>query len=339
MKKVSIKDIAARANVSTATVSLVLSNKAGNGRVSAATIARIKELAREMNYQPNYLAVGLKSGRSNTIGLLVSDISNPFFAKLAYYVQDEMEKSGYAVIIMNTDEDHLRLQKMLLLLEGRQMDGYIVVPTDKSEEILSDFISTNSRPFVLLDRYYPNLNLSSVSIDNYNMAYSSVSSLVQRKCKRIVMITYDNDLSHLSDRKKGFLAAMTDEGLSDQASIEYVNHKTLQDDVDAIICKCLKEGNVDGMFFTTNTIAIEALKSLRKHKITIGTDVQIAAFDKNDAYDLMDSFVPYVEQPLATMGKTAATLLCKQLNEKERSCEMVELNGHFVSKKPAKFVL
>ena len=124
MKRVSIKDIAQVVGVSTATVSLVLTGKNKNGRVSKEMSEKIKKVANEMNYQPNRLAMSLQSGRSQTIGLLVADISNPFFGTLAFYVQEEMEKAGYAVIIMNTDESDLQMERMIslfLLSLGREV--------------------------------------------------------------------------------------------------------------------------------------------------------------------------------------------------------------------------
>ena len=283
-----------------------------------------------MNYQPNYLAIGLKSGRSNTIGVLVSDISISFFAKLASYVQHEMEKYGYAVIIMNTDEDKARLERMLYLLESRQMDGYVVVPTDNSEGILRDFISRNPRPFVLLDRTYPDLELASVTIDNYKMAYLSTQSLINRHCKRLVMFTYDNDLSNLKERQRGFESAVGQAGIANHCVIKTVTYKNLKTEVSQFIQENLSTNQFDGMFFATNTIAFEAIKTLRYLNKEVGKDIYIASFDKNEAFDLMESFIPYVEQPLEEMGKTVAQLLHSQLEEHVRSSFRVELPARFV---------
>lgn len=129
MRKVSLRDIAAQAGVSPTTVSFVINGKAREMRVSRDVIQRIEALIKKLNYQPNSMARGLRTGKTGTIGLMVEDISNHFFATLARVIEDEADYFGYDVVYCSTENKEARAQKLLETLTHRQVDGYILTPT------------------------------------------------------------------------------------------------------------------------------------------------------------------------------------------------------------------
>src|SRR3546814_206261 len=133
VKKVSLKDIAQRAGVSTALASYVLNGKEKEHRVGKEIAAEIKKIASELNYQPNYVAKSLRSGKTQTIGLIIADISNPFFANIARIVEDEARNKGYTVIIGSSDENADKSWTLLNVLINRQVDGFIIVSSENSE--------------------------------------------------------------------------------------------------------------------------------------------------------------------------------------------------------------
>lgn len=317
MKRVSIKDIASAAGVSTATVSLVLTGKGKDGRVSKEVTEKVRVIAREMHYQPNHLAMSLQSGRSRTIGLLVADISNPFFGSLAFYIQEEMEKAGYAVIIMNTDESDLQMERMVLLLRSRQVDGFIVVPTQFGDTCLKSLLDEHI-PLVLVDRYYPDLYSDSVLIDNFQASYQATRYLIEQGCRRIALLIYENNLPHMVERKKGYVKALEDAGLFDKELIREVQYKTMTEDTkEAVNYLLLNDSNgMDGILFATNTIAMTGIKQLLNLKVRLTEDVHVVCFDKSDAFDFMPVFIPYIRQPIAEIGCLSARLLIKQIEQK-----------------------
>lgn len=327
MKKVSLKDIAKIAEVSTATVSLVLSGKVENGRVSEEMVDKIKMIASSLNYQPNRLAMGLKSGKTHTIGLLVTDISNPFFGKLAYFIQKEMDKHGYAVIVLNTDEDLNQMQKMVDVLQSRQVDGIIIVPTDNSFQPIND-IMLSKIPLVIVDRPFYDLNVSSVYTNNYVMARKATQYLIDKGCKRILSVSYDNMLSNICERRQGYKDAMSKAGLWDEKLLKTVRFKYLDDDILKVMDECSScNSKVDGIFFATNTIAMKGLKKLQEKKVRLGDDMQIVCYDDNDIFDFMEYFIPHVKQPIEEMGRVASRILLKQINKETDKIEKIQLDA------------
>lgn len=323
MKKVSIKDIAQVVGVSAATVSLVLTGKNKNGRVSKEMSEKIRTVANEMNYQPNRLAMSLQSGRSQTIGLLVADISNPFFGTLAFYVQEEMQKAGYAVIIMNTDESDLQMDKMIGLLRSRQVDGFIIVPTEFGEKSIAQLVNCHI-PLVLIDRYYPSLPTTSVIIDNYQVAYEATHSLIDINCKKIALIIYDNNQPHMLERERGYTDALKEAGLYDKELVKKVRYKFMDEDIiGAITWLAQKRKDMDGILFATNTIAMTGIKQLLQLNFQIEEDVHVVCFDKSDAFDFMPVFIPYIHQPIEKMGRLASQLLIKQIEDGEAETKLI----------------
>src|SRR6478752_7101985 len=147
-KKASLKDIADKVGVSTALVSYVLNNKK-EGRIKKSVADRIRTVATELNYRTNQIAKSLKTNKTFTIGLIVSDIANPFSSSLARIIEDEADKSGYTVIFGSSDEDAQKSQKLIDTFVNRQVDGLIIAPVDNSIEQIK-YLEQEGIPFVLV---------------------------------------------------------------------------------------------------------------------------------------------------------------------------------------------
>ncbi len=315
MKKVSIKDVAKTAGVSNATVSLVLNGKEKEGRVSKEVADRVREVAKELNYQPNSLARSLQSGRTFIIGVIVADISNPFFSNLVYYIQDQIEREGYSVMIMNTNEDDQHLERTINVLKNHQVDGYIIVPTEHGDKSIQK-LQEAKIPFVLLDRSYPNLKTYSVMVDGYQASFEATSLLMEKGCKRIGLLTYESFHSHMTERKYGYIDALQKAGMYDHELTGYVKFNNLEKDVIREMVRLLDK-KVDGMFIATNSIAILAIKELIRRNIQIPEQIRFVSFDKSDAFEFMQHPIPYIQQPIELMGRKAADLLLGQMRGEE----------------------
>ncbi len=331
MKKTSIKDIAKMVNVSTTTVSLVLTGKNKNGRVSKELSEKIIKVAREMNYQPNRLAKSLQSGCSRTIGLLVADISNPFFGTLTFHVQEEMEKADYTVIIMNTNESDVQMGRMIDLLRSRQVDGFIIVPAEYGEDYIARLVEEHV-PLVLIDRYYPSQKVDSVLINNFQAANEATRYLIDIHCKKIALLIYENTQPHMVERERGYVRALKEAGLYDESLVKKVRYKYMDEDIiGAITWLYQQRKDLDGILFATNTIAMTGIKQLLNVGLRIGEDIHVTCFDKSDAFDFMPVFIPYIHQPIAEMGRLASQLLIQRI-EGERN------DDPFIYELPAELV-
>jgi len=330
MTRVSIKNIAQQLNVSTATVSLVLNGKEKEGRVGKEMADKIRKVASEMNYEPNNLARGLRIGRSQTIGLIVADISNPFFASLAFYIQEQAEKFGYSVIITNTNESDLKMEKMVGVLKSRQVDGFIIVPTEHGKSYIENLMKQNI-PVVLIDRFFPELNVSSVVVDNYSASVKAVESLIRQGCKKIGLVIYQNALQNMLERKRGYIDALNKYGYYNPSLIKEVNYSLISNDIVLAIEGLLtKENYPDGIFFATNTLSTMGIKQLMRMRMDIQNEIKVISFDKNEAFEFMDIAIPYILQPIPEMGKSAVELLVDQIKNDSTDAKIIELQTSLV---------
>ena len=186
--------------MSTALVSYILNNQKTD-RINKETAKRIKEIALKLNYRGNFIAKSLKTRKTFILGLVVADISNPFFSSLARIIEDEAEKHGYTVIIGSSDENVERSKKLIDVLLDHQVDGFIIAPTEGSEPQIIQLQKTKI-PFVLVDRIFPRLKTSYVIIDNYQAAYKATSHIIKTGRNRIGLITFKTRLGNLTERKK-----------------------------------------------------------------------------------------------------------------------------------------
>jgi LacI family transcriptional regulator len=316
MKSVSIKDIANEVGVSTTTVSFVLNGKAKEKRISEDLKNEILKIAAKLNYRPNQVARGLRTGQTHTLGLIVEDISNPFFANLAKVVEEEADKFGYTVMFCCTENNESKASNLINMLNHRQMDGFIITPTPGMEEDIMR-LTQQKKPLVLIDRYFPDLDSSYVTVDNYKGAYEAVRYLVGKGYKRIGLVTIESSQVQMQKRLEGYYGALTDSGV--QPSEELVLR--LPYDLDKTTAVSLISGYVsrykpDSLFFTTNYLGVFGLESLRVSGIRIPGEMGMICFDDNDLFRLGSPSVTVVAQPIDLIGREAVTSLLHQLKNK-----------------------
>ncbi|MBF0575263.1 LacI family DNA-binding transcriptional regulator [Dysgonomonas sp. GY617] len=326
MARVSIKDIAIALGVSNATVSLVINGKEKEGRVGFEMAEKIRAKAKELNYEPNNLARSLRIGRSETIGLIVADISNIFFATLAFHIQEYAEKLGYTIVITNTNEDTSKMGKMIHTLQSRQVDGFIIVPTENGEEDIAKLVRSKT-PVVLLDRCFPAIETSHVMIDNYQTSYLATRHLIALGCKKIALLTYKNRLHHMTERKRGYVEAVQNANIFDAGLIKEVSYENITEDTTNAINDLLKIKDLDGIFFSTDSVCVAGIKYMQETDKNIFKKVNLMSFDRNEIFDFVNYDVPYMMQPLPEMGRRAIDILVNQIVNKSNTSEKIELQA------------
>ncbi|MEO8720445.1 MAG: substrate-binding domain-containing protein [Ginsengibacter sp.] len=318
--KVSMKDVAKYLGVSTALVSYVINNKEKEARVSEKMAKKIRDAVVKLKYQPNQIAKSLKSGRSNTIGLMVADISNPFFSNIARIIEDEARKKGYVVIFGSCDENAEKSRSLIDVFKNRQVDAFIIAPAENTENQIRA-LQESGVPVVLIDRYFPKVQVDSVHIDNFHAAYHAVEHLIINGRRKIAMMAYDTSLPHIQEREKGYKAALKAHGIRFKKEwLKKASYQNIKKDVATKMKELLfPDLKVDAFFFATNTLAVESLKLIHKSGIKIPDELAIISFDESDAFDFFYSPLSYVSQSLEDMGKGAVRLVIERLKDNTKA--------------------
>lgn len=318
-KKVSLKDIATKVGVSTALVSYVLNNKR-EGRISKEIARKIRDVAEKMHYRPNQIAKSLKTNKTLTIGLIVADIANPFSSQIARIIEDEAELNNYSVIIGSSDEKKDKQLKLINLLLDRQVDGMIIAPAEDTLEQVK-LIQEASIPFVLIDRYIPDLETSYVMIDNYNAAFKGVTHLVQSGYKKIGIIAFRTSLINLTERTRGYVEALKKNGLT--VNKKFIKEVAVDITTEEEVIKSIQEllsgkDPVDAIFFASNKVSTYGLKYLNTLPVKVPQELGILSFDQSDAAFLFYAPLTHTRQPLKEMGEHAVRILLDGINDPKK---------------------
>jgi LacI family transcriptional regulator len=319
----TIRDIAEKAGTSITTVSLVLNGK--ELRISSATKKRIIDIANQLNYRPNRLAVGLITKKTSTLGLLLPDISNSFFGELAKGAEDKASENNYNIILSNTNDNPDKDLKYLEILLDRGVDGVIMVPSSVSAgEILKKCCSLMEqcqKPFVLLDRIKIGDKYSSVAIDHELGGYLATKYLIENGHKKIACIT--GPLGMLNSRLRfiGFKKAL------EEAKIPY-NHKYVKEgnyhvEDGELLVEDLFQQKVTAIFAFNDLMAYGVYKAARKFGYKIPEDISIVGFDDLFYSGIMEVPLTTIRQPSYKMGEASVSKLIDLINTPQTSNESI----------------
>lgn len=318
MKKVSLSDIAKSLNVSTALVSFVLNGQGGEKGISPRTQQRVIEKAKELNYKPNYIARGLRLGKSNTIGLIVADISNKFYAKIAKRIEEVAAKNNYHLIICSSDEDPEKEIALIEMLRERQVDGLIISTTQKNPTVFTQ-LKIESFPFVLIDRKLSKLQTNYVGVENFKGAYLATEQLIHNRYQKIALLKVSPSyLSTIKEREAGYKAALRDNQLKvNKKIICEIEFGDLKENVRKLLNELLKSSfGIQAIFSTNNNITIACLEYLNELSIRVPQDMAIVSFDDIELFQLSYPSITAVAQPIEEIGGEAVNVLFDTMNGK-----------------------
>jgi LacI family transcriptional regulator len=316
MKKVSISDIARKAGVSVSTVSFVMNDKAVKMRISREVIEKVENVAREMGYRPNQLARGLRTGKTKTIGLIVENISNAFFATLAKTIEDEAKKYDYKVVYCSTDNDEVKARELINMLSQRQVDGYIITPTP----LLADEIrklQAENKPVVLIDRYFPEHHeIPAVLVDNFDGVAKGTEYLIAKGYRKIALITIETDMAHMKDRLSGYQDVLRRHDIPlDEHRVKVVPYHADRETALGMIDELLEEAGrgVDAVFFLTNYLGVLGIEAIKRKQLKIPDQLAVLCFDDNDIFRLYTPTISVIRQPIESIGQEAMRVLIERL--------------------------
>lgn len=329
-KGISIKDIAKAAGASPALVSFVLNGKQKQYRVSDAMAEKIREIAKELDYKPNGFAKSLRDGTSHTIGVIVSDISNLFFADIVKNIETTAEEYGYMALFASSDERADKLADLTEKMLRKEVDGMIVVPCDGSESTIK-MLEDRGVPLVLLDRYIPDVKTDYVSLNNRKAAYEATEHLIRQGYRRIGFVGYGSNLTNMKERVEGYSQAMTANNEKDSIIIKQVEMDNLDKSCEKAM-NSLIDNKVDAILFATNSITIKCLYYIQRKGIRIPDDLGIVCFDGESAFDFFYAPVTYVSQPLERMARKAVEILIEHLESNDCLTQQVEADGTLIKR-------
>ncbi len=319
MKKVFLKDIAKDLNVSKTAVSLVLNNKGDENKISSDTQQRIIAYAKKHNYVPNQLARGLSRGKSETIGLIVPNISDTFYAHIAGYIERKAKDLGYTVIFSSSHEDPEKERELIHSMLNRQVEGLIIGSTQQNlEEIKS--LQNEKFPFVLIDRHYPNNMTDSVIVDNFNGARMATEHLFKLGRRKIGFVTLKPRLEAIRQRLLGYREALASSGLKiTNELVRELDRHTYKKQMEMTIKDLLEFPNsVDSIVFSTHYLTAVGLRELKQLGVKVPGEVAIVSFDQLDAFDLVDPPITSIVQPVEDIGNLAAQVLIDKIEGESR---------------------
>lgn len=337
MKKTSLNDIAQQLGVSKTLVSLVLNGKGREHRISEEICKKVKNLARELNYKPNQIAKGLRTGKTNTIGLIIADIANPFFGKLGREIEKEAARHGYRVMFCSSDENAENSANQIEMLQQGQVDGFIIAPPAGSEnQILS--LKRSKIPLVLVDRHFPDIETNYIIVDNIEASYDAVNHLIKKGYRKIACVTLNVHLNNMNQRVLGYKQALIDNNI--QVDEELIKMMPFSHEKDELVeaVKDLEPGNrekVDAVFFATSKLGIMGIETIHSMGLKIPNDIAVVSFDDPDAYKISQPPISAIAQPLKEIGIESVKVLLELMKSKKGTTEVkkIVLKANFIPRK------
>ncbi|WP_316635357.1 LacI family DNA-binding transcriptional regulator [uncultured Flavobacterium sp.] len=313
-EKTTIYDIAEKLNITAATVSRALNN---NPKIKESTRELVLKTAAAMNYKQNKLALALKSGRSNNIGVIVPRIDSNFFASVIRGVEEELHPHGYKVIICQTHEDPKRENENLYALIDAQVDGIIMSVTDVTNENDSAFqnVLEKNVPLIFFDRSKHIDGVSSVTINDFKGGYITTKHLIDEGCRYIAHFSGDQSLEIFKNRFLGYKQALLDNGITFKEEYVIRTKSSVEAGKEAIDTLLHLETPPDALFSSSDFAALGAIQELKERNISIPNEFCVAGFSNEPFTKFMELSITSVDQSPLEMGKMSARVFLEQVDK------------------------
>lgn len=317
-KQITLDNIASAVGVSCTTVSRVLTGQSKKYRISDKTRERVQETARELGYFPDQLARGLRTKRSNTIGLIIPDISNPFFSTIARNIEIQARKIGSSIILSDSQEDTALEIESIRLLQSRKVDGLLICPVGEESAHLKGFLNTGL-PIVIIDRYFPDLDCPFVASDNYQGALEAVEYFFSMNHRSIGYIQGRVNTSVNFDRLRGFRDAHSRQGIPVDESLIVGDSFGKRNGYIGTKILLSKSPRPTALFAASNLISLGAMSAIREGGLKIPEDISIISFDDQPYSEYLATPMTTVSQQTSEVGEIAFRILLSQINQDGKS--------------------
>jgi len=310
--RVTLESIAQTLGISRTTVSRVLTGQAARYRISEATREQVLQTAMEMGYVPDQLARGLRTRRTNTIGLVIPDISNPFFSTIARNIESQARKAGCSIILSDSQEDTQLEIESLRVLQGRKVDGLIICPVGEEYAHLKP-ITESGLPMVIVDRYFPEIECPYVVSDNYHGAMQAVGHFFEMGHRRVAFIQGRIDTSVNKDRVRGYRDAHDEAGLIVDENLIVGDSFGKRNGYIGAKLLLTRDPRPTAIFCASNLISLGAMSALQEEGLSIPDDVSLISFDEQPYSEYLATPMTTVAQQTSEVGEIAFKLLQSQI--------------------------
>ncbi|MEG0371412.1 MAG: LacI family DNA-binding transcriptional regulator [Clostridium sp.] len=330
---VTIKDVAKASNVSIATVSRVINNK--DEGVSNDTRERIKQIMKEMDYRPSGIARGLVTKKTHTLGLIVPDISNPFFPAIVKGIEDSARNSGYNIILCNSDDSPHKEVTSIRVLKEKCVDGIIYIGTNSASSEGIILLQEDNTPFVYIDRSNDITECSSVSTDGRIGMYKMTEYLIQNGHKSIAYIKGSvND-----ERVEGCVKALEEHELKLNSQLIYIGDFRLKSGEDGARVLLKKGIKFTAIICENDLMAAGVMEYLTRNNIRVPEDISVTGYDDIYISQLLHPKLTTIHQQTYEMGKKSVEVLLKSIITKETVYERIVLEPTLIIRNSVKNII
>lgn len=333
--KATIYDIAREAGVSIATVSQVIN---GKGKISEKRRAEIMEIMERLHYQPSAIAAALTGKQTYTLGLLVPDISNPYFAELARAVEDRSRQLGYSVVICSTDNKDERVERYLNLLQQKRVDGMMIGTGIDNADILSPLLQ-QSIPVALIARHMPSLSVHTVTIDDILGGALAAAHLLELGHTHVAVLSEPSKVSSSQERVRGFRETLNKAGHTLEPNQIRESAADLNSAKKEALLLLGENHHPTGLFCCNDIQAIGALQAAKELGLRVPEDVSIIGFDNTILASVTSPPLTTVAQPIEELGHRAVDLLIEELKDEQKEPQKIVLKPELVIRESAGHVL
>lgn len=328
--KETLSTISLRTGYSITTVSRVLNGQAKKYRISQDAQEKILREAQKCNYSPNIIARNLRTNRTNTIGLLLPSVSNPYFADLSSVIIAEANKRNYTTIVLDSMENENNQATGIATLLSRRVDGIIAAPCG-SDPSLFEEINRKTLPIILIDRSFEGAQLPYVTTNNYSGGVKATEELIRNGHKRIACIQGVTTSVPNKRRVAGYTDTLRKAGLEDMALV-VGNEFSIQNGYLETKLLLNRNPRPTAILALSNTIGLGAIKAIREAGLDIPDDISLIAYDDNIYMDYITPPISRIGQPIEEMAKLAIKILFECIESKKRTCTQLELTPSFIAR-------
>ena len=246
-------------------------------------------------------------------------------------MEDEATKRGYTVLFGSSDEDTDKMNRVVSNLINKGVDGLMIVPCENSEKSIASLVNNNI-PIVLFDRYFPEINVSYVALNNFNAAYISTKYLLDAGYNAPCMVAYDINLIHMKERIRGYKKAMENAGKKNLINVAFLKQDTPRKSADRLLPKMIDAG-VDAFLFGTNMISLACLYTIKDMGEEVISKIGLAGFDGNPVFDFLSIPISYIQQPIDVLVQKALAILIDNIAN-GNTVQSVLAEGEFIEMAP-----
>ena len=332
--KETLSSIAERTGYSIATVSRVLNGSAEKHRISEKAREVIMEEARRCNYTPNVIARNLRTNRTNTIGLIIPSVANPFFADLSSTIISEANKNGYTTIVTDSMENREKQKANIAMLIARRVDGIIAAPCGDDPELFEEIYKSDI-PIMLIDRYFKGSRLPYVTTNNYSGGLQATNHLIRNGHRLIACIQGVSTSLPNKKRVDGYLDALRKIGCENNAIVTGDDF-SLQNGYLETKRLLKMSPRPTAIFSLSNNIGLGVIKAIREEGLSIPEDISFISYDNNVYMDYLVPPVTRISQPVEDMARHAAKLLIESIAMKKPLTTQTELAPDLIIRESVK---